>query len=99
MQTGNIPIAVAWRPICTRMAPILEKRGWSSSVSGPAKQCAQEAKSAVPKVFDVTAKTSNSVAMKAHAVRLLFAGKDELRSAAIRSLTDDIAAVMGELRL
>ena len=53
----------------------------------------------LPQVLELPAKTHEGVAMKARVIGALFADKNGLRSAAVRSLTDDIAAVIGEQRL
>ena len=50
----------------------------------------------LPQVLELPAKTHEGVAMKARVIGAIFADKNGLRSAAVRSLTDDIAAVMGE---
>ena len=49
-------------------------------------------------VLETPARTHEGVAMKARVIGAIFADKNGLRSAAVRSLTDDIAAVMGEQR-
>ncbi len=52
----------------------------------------------LPLMLEIPAKTREGVAMKARVIGAYFAGKNGLRSAAVCSMTDDIAAVMGEQR-
>lgn len=50
-------------------------------------------------VINLPAKTPEGVAMKARVIGVVFANTSGVRGAAVRSLMDDVAAVMGEQRL
>jgi hypothetical protein len=50
-------------------------------------------------VINLPAKTPEGVAMKARVIGAVFANTSGVRGAAVRSLMDDVAAVMGEQRL